>query len=110
MSSKTDLRVVLGVDGEAKFTATMKNLEAQQKAIKSETKNATSALSENAKEYEKAGIKADGLTKQIAAQEKKVLELKTAYEKSIETKGKDDKTTLDLQTRYNNADTSLNNM
>ena len=48
MASKTDLRVVLGVDVEAKFSKTMKESAEQQRLIKAETKNATSALSEDA--------------------------------------------------------------
>ncbi len=80
MATKTDLRVVLGVDGEQKFSATMKKLGDQQKIIRAETKNAASALKDGGTEYEKARIKAEGLTKQIEQQEKKVKALKDAYE------------------------------
>lgn len=80
MATKTDLRVVLGVDGEQKFSATMKQLSEQQKIIKAETKNAASALKDGGTEYEKARIKAESLTKQIEQQEKKVKALKDAYD------------------------------
>ncbi len=110
MATKTDLRVVLGVDGEQKFTATMKKLEAQQKSIRAETKNASSALSENATAYEKNKVKAEGLTSQISVQEQKVKTLKEAYEHAVQKKGEDAQVTMDLKTKYENAEASLNNM
>lgn len=88
MASKTDLRVVLGVDGEAKFSKTMKEIAEQQRLIKAETKNATSALSENATEYEKNSVKAESLTKQIALQEEKVKTLKEAVENRAKPQAK----------------------
>lgn len=110
MATKTDLRVVLGVDGEQQFTATMKNLEAQQKAIRAETKNASAALGENASAYEKNRVKAEGLTRQIETQEKKVQELKEAYEKAVEKKGEDSDVTLDLKAKYESAEAALHTM
>lgn len=110
MATKTDLRVILGVDGEQKFTATMKSIAAQQKAIKAETKNASSALSENASASEKNRVKAEGLTKQIAVQEQKVQALKDAYARAVEKKGADSDATLDLKAKYENAEAVLNNM
>lgn len=110
MATKTDLRVVLGVNGEQKFTATMKKLEAQQKSIRAETKNASSALSENATAYEKNKVKAEGLTSQISVQEQKVKTLKEAYEHAVQKKGEDAQVTMDLKTKYENAEASLNNM
>lgn len=110
MATKTDLRVVLGVDGEAKFSATMKNLAAQQKTIRAETANATSALQASGTEYEKAQVKAEGLTKQIDIQEQKVELLREAYEKSAEKKGEDANVTLDLKKQYEDASAKLNNM
>ena len=97
MASKTDLRVVLGVDGEAKFSKTMKEIAEQQRLIKAETKNATSALSENATEYEKNSVKAESLTKQIALQEEKVKTLKEAVEKSSKATGENSSVTVDLK-------------
>lgn len=110
MATKTDLRVVLGVDGEQKFTSTMKNLEAQQKAIRAETKNASAALGDNASAYEKNRVKAESLTKQIETQEKKVQTLKEAYEKAVEKKGEDSNVTLDLKAKYESAEAQLNSM
>lgn len=110
MATKTDLRVVLGVDGEQKFTATMKNLEKQQKAIRAETKNASAALGDNASAYEKNRVKAESLTKQIEAQEKKVQTLKEAYEKAVKEKGEDSNVTLDLKAKYESAEAALHNM
>lgn len=110
MATKTDLRVVLGVDGERQFTETMKKLEAQQKLIRAETKNASSALSENATAYEKNEVKAKSLTDQIGVQEQKVQTLKEAYERAAQEKGEDAQVTMDLKTKYENAEAVLNNM
>lgn len=110
MATKTDLRVVLGVDGERQFTETMKKLEAQQKLICAETKNASSALSENATAYEKNEVKAKSLTDQIGVQEQKVKTLKEAYERAAQEKGEDAQVTMDLKTKYENAEAVLNNM
>lgn len=107
MASKTDLRVILGVDGERQFSQTMKNLAAQQKAIRAETRNATAALSEQATANEHLRVKADGLNKQISVQAQKVDALKAAYEASVQKKGQDADATLGLKAQYENANAAL---
>ncbi len=80
MANKTDLRVVLGVDGERQFSATMKKLSEQQKIIRAETRNAAASLKDGGTAYEKARVKAEGLTRQIEQQETKVKALRDAFE------------------------------
>lgn len=110
MANKTDLKVVLSVDGERQFSATMKKVADQQKLIRAETKNAASALKDGGTAYEKARVKAEGLTKQIEQQEIKVKALKEAYEHAVQKKGEDAQVTMDLKTKYENAEAVLNNM
>ena len=110
MATKTDLRVVLGVDGQREFSATMKKLAEEQKLIKAETKNAASALKDGGTAYEKAQVKAQGLTKQIAAQEEKVKTLKAAYERSIEQQKAFAEETDDAKQKYEAANASLQKM
>lgn len=80
MATKTDLRVVLSVDGQRAFSATMKNVAEQQKIIRAEAKKAASELKDGGTAYEKARIQAEKLTKQIEQQEIKVKTLKDALE------------------------------
>lgn len=108
--SKTDLRVVLGVDGEAEFSAKMKKLSEQQREISSQIKAATTALGSSASAYDKAKASTAGLSEKIAAQEEKVKLLREAYEKSVSAKGEDDATTIRLKTSYQNAQVTLNKM
>ncbi len=110
MATKTDLRVVLGVDGQREFSATMKKLAEEQKLIKAETKNAASALKDGGTAYEKAQVKAQGLTKQIAAQEEKVKTLKAAYERSIEQQKAFAEGTDDAKQKYEEANAALQKM
>jgi len=55
-------------------------------------------------------LRSDSLTKQTDLQRQKVDALKTAYQKSVETKGADAKATQDLEIKLNQAQTKLTYM
>lgn len=107
---KTDLRVVLGVDGDAEFSAKMSKLEKQQKEITSSIKSATTALGSSASQYDKAKASVDGLSEKISLQKEKVNTLKDAYEKSKAELGENANATIELKTKMQNAEATLNSM
>lgn len=110
MSIKSDLRVLLGVDGEAEFTRKMNTIAKQQREIKDQFKLLNSELGVNASSYDKAKISAESLTKQIEVQKNKVAEIEAAYEKARTEQGDLSKTTIDLKHDYDTAQTTLNNL
>jgi len=108
MANKSDLRVVLGVDGEAEFTRKMDKIAKQQKEIASQIRLATSALGANATAYDKAKASVQGLTEQVASQQKKVDELRRVYERAAAEQGELAEETIKLKTDYQNAEATLN--
>lgn len=109
MSTKSDLRVLLGVDGEAEFSRKMDKIVKQQRELKDQFKLANSELGASASSYDKAKISAESLTKQIEVQKNKVAEIEAAYEKARTEQGELSKTTIDLKHDYDTAQTVLNN-
>ena len=110
MSTKSDLRVLLGVDGEAEFSRKMDKIAKQQRELKDQFKLANSELGASASSYDKAKVSAESLTKQIEVQKNKVAEIEAAYEKARTEQGELSKTTIDLKHDYDTAQTVLNNL
>lgn len=110
MANKTDLKVVLSVDGERQFSATMKKVADQQKIIRAETKNAASALKDGGTAYEKARVKAEGLTKQIEQQEIEVKALKDAYKIAVDNEKRFAEQAVQTKQDYEQANAALKNM
>ncbi len=110
MSTKSDLRVLLGVDGEAEFSRKMDKIVKQQRELKDQFKLANSELGASASSYDKAKLSAESLTKQIEVQKNKVAEIEAAYEKARTEQGELSKTTIDLKHDYDMAQTVLNNL
>lgn len=110
MSTKSDLKVLLGVDGEAEFSRKMNTLVKQQREIRDQIKLANSELGINASAYDKAKVAAEGLTKQIEVQKNRVSEIEATYQKARTEQGDLSKTTIDLRHEYNAAKTTLNEL
>ncbi len=110
MSNKSDLRVVLGIDGEMEFTRKMDKLARQQKELKAETSLAMAALNKDATAYDKAQVKSESLSKQIEIQKQRVQELKNAYERATEQENIDEEVVSRLRTQYLQAESSLKNL
>ena len=110
MSTKSDLKVLLGVDGEAEFSRKMNTLAKQQREIRDQIDLANSALGVNASAYDKAKVAAEGLTKQIELQKNRISELEANYQKAKTEQGELSKTTIDLKHDYDSAQIKLNDM
>ncbi len=110
MSTKSDLKVLLGVDGEAEFSRKMNALAKQQREIRDQINLANSALGVNASAYDKAKVAAEGLTKQIELQKNRISELEANYQKAKTEQGELSKTTIDLKHDYDSAQIKLNDM
>lgn len=103
------LAVKIGLDSSG-FQSGVSNINKSLRVLDSEFKLNTSALGENAKGLEGLKLKSENLTKSTELQKQKVSALETAYNKSVETKGKDAKATQDLEIKLNQAKTTLNKM
>lgn len=128
----------IGIDGYADFTRSMNNIISQSKELSSEMKLVTSAFDKNDTSQEKLTAQMQVLTKQIdlqakrvdlladryAESEKKVSDLRSELQKTVQQYGNTSKeaqnvaAALDRQeaaaskakTEYNNARTALNKM
>ncbi|MHC1731965.1 MAG: phage tail tape measure protein [Bacteroidales bacterium] len=100
------LAVRIGLDSSG-FQNGVSNINKQLKVLESEFKANTAALGANAKGIDGLKVKADSLAKTLELQKQKVTALEGAYQKSVESKGKDAKATQDLEIKLNNARAAL---
>lgn len=105
-----DIKVRLGVDGEASFKQAISDSTSKVKEMKSELGLAQS-------EYEKTGNKAqylqdksNALKDAIQAQNEKIEALKSALDNAKDKYGENSTKVHDWQTKLNNAKTELNGM
>jgi TP901 family phage tail tape measure protein len=100
------LAVKIGLDSSG-FQNGVSSINKQLKVLDSEFKANTAALGANAKGIEGLNVKAESLAKTMELQKQKVAALEGAYQKSVESKGKDAKATQDLEIKLNNARAAL---
>lgn len=103
------LGVKIGLDGTG-FQAGVGAINKQLAVVRSELTLATAKIVGFGSESDRQKVKADGLTKIIELQEQKIKVLTTAFDKSVEAKGRDASATLDLEIKMNKAKTALANM
>lgn len=100
------LAVSIGLDSTG-FATGITGINKQLKLLDSSFKANTEALGENAKGIDGLRLKAENLSKQEELQKKKVDALQEAYNKSVESKGKDAKATQDLEIKLNLSNATL---
>lgn len=105
-----DIGVKIGVEGEAEYKKSIKDIIAEQKALKAEMKATESAFDKNATAEEKATAKAESLNKQIENQKEYVQKLKEQLEKTKEAYGENDSRVSKLRESLAKAETALNGM
>ncbi len=105
-----DIGPKIGIDGEAEFRKSLKDITQQLKTLGSEMSAVTSAFTEETSAQEKARATADSLTKQISAQEEKIKLLKDGLAASAEKFGENDAATLKWRQAVADATTTLNGM
>jgi len=103
------LAVKIGLDSTG-FQSGVSDINKSMKVLESEFKANTAALGDHAKGIEGAKLKYEMLTKSMDLQKQKVAALESAYQKSVETKGKDARATQDLAIKLNNAKADLSKM
>ncbi|WP_411679845.1 phage tail tape measure protein [Clostridium thailandense] len=103
------LAVKIGLDSSG-FQNGISSINRNLRVLDSEFKANTAALGENAKGIEGLKLRSESLAKQLEIQKQKVSALDQAYNKSAETKGKDSKSTQELEIKLNKAKQTLSQM
>lgn len=105
-----DIGLKIGIDGEAEFQKSIRNINEEYKTLKTEMASVTSAFDKNDQSQEKLTKQNEVLTKQIDLQKKKVEECNAALEKAKDKYGDNDKVTQSWQRAVNTATTELNKL
>ena len=105
-----DIGPKIGIDGEAEFRKQITNITNQVKTFGSELKVISSSADGQAKSMESLAKKSEVLTSAIAAQSKKVEELKKGLAESAAKYGENDTKTLKWKQAVNNATAELNGL
>lgn len=100
------LAVKIGLDSSG-FQNGVSSINRQLKVLDSEFKANTAALGANSKGIDGLKVKSESLAKAMELQRQRVVALEGAYQKSVESKGKDAKATQDLEIKLNNARAAL---
>lgn len=105
-----DIGPRIGIDGEAEFRKELANINQQLRTLGSEMQAVTSSFDANDKSQEALSAQSDVLTRQIAAQEEKLAQLRKGLEAAAEKYGENDTKTLKWAQAVNNATTDLNKL
>lgn len=105
-----DIGLKIGIDGEAEFQKSIRNINEEYKTLKTEMASVTSAFDKNDQSQEKLTKQNEVLTKQIDLQKKKVEECNAALEKAKDKYGDNDKVTQSWQRAVNTATAELNKL
>lgn len=105
-----DIGLKIGIDGEAEFQKSIRNINEEYKTLKTEMASVTSAFDKNDQSQEKLTKQNEVLTKQIDLQKKKIEECNAALEKAKDKYGDNDKVTQSWQRAVNTATAELNKL
>jgi len=105
-----DIGPKIGIDGEAEFRKSLKDITQQLKTLGSEMSAVTSAFTEETSAQEKAAKTAGILHKEIVAQEEKIKLLKDGLAAAAQKYGESDSATLKWRQAVADATTALNGM
>ena len=106
----TDIGVRIGVEGEAEYKKSIKDIIAEQKALSAELKATDAAFDKNASAQDKAAKKAEILNKEIENQKEYISKLKDQLEKAKEAYGDNDSRVSKLRETLAKAETALSGM
>lgn len=105
-----DIGVKIGVEGEAEYKKSIKDIIAEQKALAAELKATDAAFDKNASAQDKAAKKAEILNKEIENQKEYISKLKDQLEKAKEAYGDNDSRVSKLRETLAKAETALSGM
>ena len=100
----------IGLEGEAEYKKSIKEIIAEQKALDAELKATESSFDKNASAQDKATEKAENLNKQIENQKKYIEKLKGQLDKAKEAYGDNSTTVSKLRENIAKAETALSKM
>ena len=100
----------IGLEGEAEYKKSIKEIIAEQKALSAEMKATESAFDKNASAQDKATAKAENLNKQIENQKEYIAKLKDQLDKAKEAYGENSTTVSKLRENIAKAETALSKM
>lgn len=106
----TDIGVKVGVDGEAAFKQSLKDITAESKALAAEMKAIKSDTDGAANAESRAKRVSENLTQQIELQQQKIQLLREKLEESKKATGEHSSATSRLRTQLANAETTLNSL
>ena len=105
-----DIGPRIGLEGEAEYKKSIKDIIAEQKALAAELKATESAFDKNASSQDKAAKKAEILNKEIENQKEYISKLKDQLDKAKESYGENDSRVSKLRESLAKAETALNKM
>lgn len=100
----------IGLEGEAEYKKSIKEIIAEQKALGAELKATESSFDKNASAQDKATAKAQNLNKQIENQKDYISKLKDQLDKAKEAYGDNSTTVSKLRENIAKAETALSKM
>ncbi|MCL6453549.1 MAG: tape measure protein [Alicyclobacillus sp.] len=106
----TNTQIAEHNSGLATIGDTVSNLSRSMEVVQSEFRAATAALGSDASATDQLRLKLDSLNKEYQLQAQMVKELASAYQASIDQKGKDAEATQQLAIQYNDAQARLSQL
>lgn len=106
----SDFGLKIGIDGEAQFKRSVKEINEQLKVLSSEMNVVSSTYEKGDKSVEALTARNEVLEKSISTQKDKIAMLKEALDNAAKSFGENDSRTLAWKTQLNNAQAELNSM
>lgn len=107
---ESTIKTIFALDGETKYRDAIKNINSEQRELRSELSKATSAYQLNGDKLEYNKSRVEILTKQYDSQKRKLDEVRHAMEQSAKINGENSEETRKLRTEYNNTESALMRM
>ena len=102
-----EIKTILAIDGQQKYTDALKQISSQQKNLNAEMKAAGAQFDLAGDKQGALRTKIDGLNKQIDLQKQKIAETRAAMEKAAAQYGENSDTTQQLTRDYHYAEAGL---
>ncbi|VUZ27852.1 Uncharacterised protein [Acetobacterium wieringae] len=105
-----DIGLKIGIEGEAEYRKSIRDINTENKTLKTEMESVTSAFDKNDKSQQNLTKQNEILTRQIELQRKKIQESQVILEKSTAEYGESDRKTQSWKQTINGATTELNKL
>lgn len=105
-----DIGLKIGIEGEAEYRKSIRDINTENKTLKTEMESVTSAFDKNDKSQQNLTKQNEILTRQIELQRKKIQEAQVILEKSTAEYGESDRRTQSWKQTVNSATAELNKL